>query len=484
MRILLVRPGQPQETHGLKLIMVCEPLELEYVAAGVSDHDVRICDLMVKDDLETHLREFKPHIVGTSSYINNIGEAIDVCRKAKSHDPGIHTVMGGVHAALNPKDFHAAVVDFIVMGEGIMVFKDLATCLEEGKDPKTVRGIAYRKNNEFHYTGPLRFPGNVDAFPLPDRELTRRYWNDYFYLQWRPLAIMRTSWGCPYRCSFCYNRHLTDDKFFARSPESVVDEIESIHAKQIFVIDDTFLLNKKRLETIYHMIKERKIEKEYLVYGRTDFIAHNKAILKKWESIGLRMVRVGIEAVNDEDLEKYNKNNSVSNNKKAVDVCRELGVDVSASFILHPDFTKDRFKELTQYIKDLGLVYIFLNPLTPLPATSLYDEYKDRLIVPYHSGHPLWDFQHCVIEPTQMSLKSFYWQMNKVYFSTLNPFRVRRLKMRRQPYVAPNSREIFRLYKNVLITTLDMLFAHRQHKIVNRKRSPAMQVPEGDLWYN
>jgi radical SAM superfamily enzyme YgiQ (UPF0313 family) len=29
--------------------------------------------------------------------------------------------------------------------------------------------------------------------------------DDYHYMDIRPLAIMKTSWGCPYACTFCYN---------------------------------------------------------------------------------------------------------------------------------------------------------------------------------------------------------------------------------------------------------------------------------------
>jgi hypothetical protein len=38
MRILLVRVPIPRHTMGLKHIMICEPLELEYVAAGLTGH--------------------------------------------------------------------------------------------------------------------------------------------------------------------------------------------------------------------------------------------------------------------------------------------------------------------------------------------------------------------------------------------------------------------------------------------------------------
>ena len=54
MRILLVRPPVPPHTIGLKHIMICEPLELEYVAAGLGDHEVEIVDLMMSLSVIRH----------------------------------------------------------------------------------------------------------------------------------------------------------------------------------------------------------------------------------------------------------------------------------------------------------------------------------------------------------------------------------------------------------------------------------------------
>ena len=51
MKILLVRPAVPRHTIGLKHIMICEPLELEYVAAGLRGHEVQVLDLIVEQGL-------------------------------------------------------------------------------------------------------------------------------------------------------------------------------------------------------------------------------------------------------------------------------------------------------------------------------------------------------------------------------------------------------------------------------------------------
>ena len=63
MRILLVRAPVPPHTIGLKHIMVCEPLELEYVAAGLVGHDVQIMDLILERGFEWRLRTFRPDVL-------------------------------------------------------------------------------------------------------------------------------------------------------------------------------------------------------------------------------------------------------------------------------------------------------------------------------------------------------------------------------------------------------------------------------------
>src|SRR3712207_5515347 len=105
MRILLVRPPVPRHTIGLKHIMICEPLELEYVAAGLNGHTLQIMDLILERNFEKRLRQFRPDIVGTSSYITGVNEVIKLCRAAKRWNPNVRTVVGGVHASQAAEDF-------------------------------------------------------------------------------------------------------------------------------------------------------------------------------------------------------------------------------------------------------------------------------------------------------------------------------------------------------------------------------------------
>jgi len=132
MRVLLVRPPVPRQTIGLQHLMVCEPLELEYVAAGLgAEHDVAILDLILERGLERRIREFRPDVVGTSCYITGVGEAERVCRAAKAWNPQVLTVVGGVHAALVPEDFADPAMDVIAQGDGTTTMPLLLRAIEQ-----------------------------------------------------------------------------------------------------------------------------------------------------------------------------------------------------------------------------------------------------------------------------------------------------------------------------------------------------------------
>src|SRR6478735_5474270 len=103
MKILLVCTTVPEHTIGLKNIMICEPLELEYVAAGLKGHEVQIMDLIVEKGFKKRLQEFNPDVVGTSSYSSGVNDVIKPWRETKTWKPECVTIVGGVQAAQVPE---------------------------------------------------------------------------------------------------------------------------------------------------------------------------------------------------------------------------------------------------------------------------------------------------------------------------------------------------------------------------------------------
>ena len=462
MRILLVRPPVPQFTMGLKHVMICEPLELEYVAAGLDGHEVQILDLIVERGYERRLREFRPDVIGTSCYITGVNEVKKLCRIAKRWNPAVWTVVGGVHAAKVPEDFADPAVDCIVLGDGTTTVVDLVDAFQSGRPLDDVAGLALPDDDgtTISFTADRRYMPKADSLPLPRRDLVSHLANRYYYLFHRPVATMKTTWGCWYKCNFCFTWQITDGVPYSRSPESIVDEMAGIAAQDIYIVDDIFLINRRRLGRIAELMRARGIRKNILCYGRSDFIAENEDVIAEWAELGLRAVLIGLEASTDSELDSMNKENSVDYNRRAIEVLRRHGVDTYGSLIPHPDYSHDDWMRLQRFIDETGLYYLNVSPLTPLPGTAIWEEYADRVTVS-REAHGLWDLSHAVL-PTRLPLRDFYRELLGVYVrTTLDIRRANRLTLRTRPSVF--SPAYLRLWGGAIRIFLQFMTAHRHH---------------------
>ena len=455
MRILLVRPRAPEYTIGLKNIMICEPLELEYLAGAIDNkHEVEILDLILEDILEKKIEQFKPDILGTSSYITGVNEVKAICKTAKNIDNKITTVVGGVHASLNPNDYISNKIDHIIRGEGLKQFNALIDALEQGK--KFIPNI-YSNTKDF-------LAIDIENLPLPRRELIAKYRKKYYYLFHQPVTIIKTSFGCPFKCNFCYCRELTDGKVYSRSPENVIKELLEIENKDVYIIDDTFFVNKKHVMDIHDLIVKNNIKKEYLIYGHSDFIINNPDIIKAWSEIGLKACIVGLESPIDTELKSFNKISTVDKNREAIKTLQKYKVDVYASFIVDPAWTLQDFKALDRFIKENKLYYVVIQPLTPIPGTSAFNE-NDNFIIP-RKYYPLWDMQHSVLKPL-LGEKRFYKEIRKIYIKTLfNPFRTASLKLNTAPPMF--SLKYLRLISGILRIYFDLRKASKHKNLIDK----------------
>lgn len=469
MKVLLIRPPVPKFTIGLKHIMICEPLELEYVAAGLKDHEVKIVDLILEKNLHKIFKYFDPDVIGTSSYITGVNEVIKICRMVKTWKPNCLTVVGGVQASLVPESFADPSVDIIVLGDGTTKMKEIVDNLSEKLPFQNISGLAIViGKNKIQLTAKSNYMVDPDKLPFPRRDLLSHLHHKYYYLFHQPVTLMKTTWGCWYKCNFCFNWKVTDGIPYTRSPESIVSEIETIPTKDVYIVDDIFLINRKRLIQIADLIKNKNIKKKYLVYSRADFICENEDVIKIWSEIGLSAVIVGLEATTDPELEEMNKQCTVDYNRKAIQILKLNCIDTYASLIPLPSYTKKDWDRLLDFIFETGLYYINISPLTPMPGTDIWDQYKDKVIVST-KAYSLWDLSHTVLK-TELSLKEFYKNLLRVYSRTiLNIRRASKLSLRTRPPVL--SLTYLRLILGAFRIAFQFIACHRHHLAKNMAKA-------------
>jgi radical SAM superfamily enzyme YgiQ (UPF0313 family) len=461
-KILLIRPPVPRHTMGLKHVMICEPLELEYVAAGLDGHEIEIFDAIVEHGLEKRLKNFRPDVIGTSCYITGVNEVKKLCRLARRLNPSVRTVVGGVHAAQVPEDFDDPAIDVIVLGDGTTLMPELVRAFETGADLRALAGLAFPAGNgTVERTEQKAYMPRADTLPLPRRDLVRHLAHKYFYLTHHPVATMKTTWGCWYKCNFCYTWRITDGHPYSRSPESIAEELAQIECDDVYIVDDIFLINRSRLAKLATLLRERNIRKKYLVYGRADFIAENEDVIAEWAELGLSAVLIGLEASTDGELDSMNKECTVDYNRQAIEVLRRHGVDTYGSLIPNPDYTQAEWDRLFKFIEDTGLYYLNISPLTPLPGTVIWHLYKDQITVP-RSAHGLWDLSHVVL-PTRMPLRDYYRALWKVYARSVLDFRrADRYTLRTRPPLW--DRRYLKLLFGAGKMAVQLWFAHRHHR--------------------
>ncbi len=411
MRILLVEPAKPPITLGGEDVSLFEPLALEYVAAGVAgSHDVRILDQRIDPDLDRVLEDFDPEVVGFTAYTVHVDVVRRLCEHVKGRNSKILTVVGGHHASVLPEDFLSPSIDAVVMGEGVLSFRTIVSRFEKGDDLAGIPGTAVRNGSALMKTED-RTPMNMDALPFPMRSLTARY-RKHYYSEWmKPLASIRTSKGCPYRCNFCALWRLTGGRYLKRSPECIVKELQGIEEENVFFADDESMVDAPRMKKLADLIQEAGIRKRYFLYGRSDTIAKHPDLLEAWRDVGLERIFVGLEFFRDKDLEYINKGSSIDDNAKAVKILQDLGIDIYASFIVRPEFTHEDFDALHDYCRRLGLDFASFAVLTPLPGTGFYRDMQERLIT---RDYALYDFVHTVL-PTVLPLPQFYGELARLY---------------------------------------------------------------------
>lgn len=418
MRVLLI---QPQSSNPLMdQVYLFEPLALEYLGAGLlaDGHEVTIHDARIEPDWEETCRRLSPQVVGITGFTSHLNIMKAIAARVKELDPAAITVVGGHHATVRPADFEGAGVDVVVIGEGVVALRELLARLERKATLDGIPGLGLTALGGMVFTAPRPYTP-LDELPLPDRTLTNRYRAHYFSEWFKPLASIRTSLGCTARCNFCALWALTGGKYLRRDPARVVDELAAIDEPHVFFCDDESMCDVRRMAQLAELIEQRGIRKTYFLYARVDTIVNHPDLFARWARIGLKQVFVGMEDFSDRRLAAMNKGVTTAQQVQAARILDDLGIMMYASFMVDPDYGRDDFSSLKQYVRDLKLRYATFTVMTPLPGTELHAAVRDRLL----SAKPeLYDMLHALV-PTRLPLPEFYEQMAQLYAGAVPPGR-------------------------------------------------------------
>ncbi|MDP8298204.1 MAG: radical SAM protein [Candidatus Orphnella occulta] len=373
MKVLLLTPditgryGKPS----------CPPVGMAYLMSYLKSrgHLVDVLDLRLENhdfDYISKIKEFNPDLVGIGFTSYNYKKSYSLISDIKQKT-GVKIVIGGPHISVTRDEILKEVdADYAIYGEGEIPLANLA----DNKDPVAIKSLVWRNKGRIVVNEKEDFIFDLDSLPFPEYELFKQ---DRYASRRIPITTAR---GCPHMCVYCAVDRVIGRRFRARSPENVIDEIESWYKKgyrDFGFNDSTFTENMKRAERICDLLIERKIKIKWdLRTGiRVDRI--NAGLLRKLKTAGCDFIAFGIESFDKDVLKAMRKGTTPQQAEEAIRMAKDAGLGVGGFFMIgNPEDSYDAFKRSYSFAKNPIFDEIRFYNAEPYPGTEFYEWIQNR----------------------------------------------------------------------------------------------------------
>ncbi|MCP4599847.1 MAG: B12-binding domain-containing radical SAM protein [Proteobacteria bacterium] len=422
MKILLINPDNPAGAGrdlyaGEIFAALCRfktntkmyfglPLALPTLAAVTpSRHTVKIVDEMV----EAIDFDEEADLVGITAMTFKATRAYEIAREFKKR--GVPVIMGGIHASVRPDEVSEH-VDCVVVGEAEELWPKVLEDFEHGRlKPR--------------YT--VDKAPDISKIPPPRHDLSST--DKYF------LFLLQTTRGCPYNCKFCTVTRFNGKVVRKKSPEQVVNEIESViklrkppfsildandgKKKKIsvpfFFTDDNFAIDRKHALAVCKAIEKFQNDRGTLFTWVTQVnysVGLDDELLTAMNASGCRHLFMGFESLGSESLKAMKKKmNTPEKYAAAIQNAKRYGMETAFSVIIGGEFDDiNTGNTVADFIDKNEVFYILPNIMTPYPGTVLGEEMdKEGRIVSKNPDY--YNIRNVVFKPklmTPLQLQTVY----------------------------------------------------------------------------
>jgi radical SAM superfamily enzyme YgiQ (UPF0313 family) len=286
---------------------------------------------------------------------------VEAIRRVRGRFGSVPVALGGVYATLcsgHAREHSGA--DQVLVGPGVVASLRLA-------DEITGRGSCPER-----YVDPR-------TWPAPAHELGAR-----------PYTGLVTSWGCPYRCTYCASHHL-QPVFVQRDPSAVVEEISACARRGISdfaFYDDALLLHpEQHIMPILEEVLARGLQIRFHTPNGLHARQITVDLAELMRYAGFAQVRLSLETVDETRLSATGGKVTTDAFEQAVAHLRSAGFqppDVAAYILVGlPDQPLVEVEATIGLVHHLG-VQAKLALFSPIPGTPE----GDRALPP--GADPLW----------------------------------------------------------------------------------------------
>jgi radical SAM superfamily enzyme YgiQ (UPF0313 family) len=264
-----------------------------------------------------------------------------------------------------------------------------------------------------------RFPFPLrDIFPSNDRPDINAYWD--VFCQLRPAVQMQASRGCPYRCYFCLWNQVVyrEGKYRTLSISRVVDEMEHIvnkyRAREIYIDDDDFTVNKKHVKGICREIQKRNLRINWSCMGNVANL--DEETVYEMAAAGCIGIKFGVESASENVLKEIGKPVNLERVKNVVKWLKKYRIRSHATFTFGLlNETLDSMKKTLEFAKRLDTDSVQFSIATPYPGTKFYEILKKENMITELDWMNYDGSCRCVVNYPQLSSETIEKFYNKTF---------------------------------------------------------------------
>lgn len=346
-------------------------------------HEVYLIDLVrkrssIKKYLARTLTAIKPDIIGLSVMTWQYDTCVRLIRLIKAILPDVKIALGGYHATLLSEEIaasaDAALIDFMVRGEGEVAFRRLVNALDGQDNFADIPSLSYQQGNTFVHNERTAVC-DLSFLRLPIRDQRRLTWGYHFIFN--KIEVMETSRGCTRDCNFCSMRHMYGRSYRTYPIERVIDDLDYIYrvkkTRMIFLVDDNMVLSPTWVDEVCEaIIKKGYKDLNLIVQSDCISVVKNGAMIRKMSRAGFRGMFLGVENVSENHLEALGKADVANVSRQAIDICHKNGIMVIGGAIFGlPDDNEEAIRENYFFLKNIDIDAFYCQILTPYPMTTL-----------------------------------------------------------------------------------------------------------------
>ena len=380
MKILLI-------TYDNESLIQWFPQGIAYIAGTLLKygHDVEIYEQDIHhypDEHLTHKLNNEYYDMVGLSFIGGYYEyrkALKISEAVNASTQKPFYVIGGFGPSPAPNYFlDKTLADAIIMGEGEQTIIDLINHINEGKDLKTVNGIAYRKDTKNYVNPPRPLIEDVNSIPMPAYHLFNI---EHYRLLRMPnceitdfIMPILSGRGCTFTCNFCYRM---DKGFRGRSNESIIEEIkylqENYGITYVAFSDELLMSSIERTMSLCQAIIDANLKIKWDCNGRLNYA--KPKVLKLMKEAGCVYINYGIEAYDNQILKNMNKVLTTKQIENGIVETLKMGMSPGFNIIFgNIDETKETLMKGVEFLLkyDDGADMRTIRPVTPYPGSPLY----------------------------------------------------------------------------------------------------------------